>query len=204
MAFIRTIVNTKQNKDAPDYSTWLNNLDSSTISEFPEYAGMTPLDAVASLSNNIEFNQRSRGLVSVDKFASDESSTLVETWENYDSYIQAGLSGDANNRIGNISCSTSSNIVTGHEGIFDQRRKFLMVGSVVCRFNYDTNTATEIGTVSSIDSNTSITLTSNAKFDIDNRIAYCEQPSSQLLLSHLNKLYQTEHPFTTTITEANI
>lgn len=205
MAYKITMVNTKQTENHVDFSTWLDSQDSSILSGFPEYAGMSPSQVVSNFTNDLNSKQMTVGLVSEESTESEDGSTftLVQIWESYDDYVKFQ---SANIQLGNISCNTSSNTVTSHENVFFNRLNFLKPRSLIRKVNmdhWDTNTWTNIGTVSSIDSPSSLTLTLNAEINVVNEQAACFQVENDVL-TYIQTLYQTEYPCTTTVTEGNV
>jgi hypothetical protein len=205
MAYKITVVNTKQTENHVDFSTWLESQDSSILSGFPEYAGMSPSQVVSNFTNDLNSKQMTVGLVSEESTESEDglTFTLVQIWESYDDYVK---SQNGNAYLGNISCNTSSNTVTSHENVFFNRLDYLEPGSLIRKINmdnWDTDTWMNIGTVSSIDSTSSLTLTLNAEINVVNEQAVCFKVENDVL-TYLQTLYQTEYPFTTTVTEGNV
>lgn len=203
MAFIVTNVNTKSNINMPSFSDWLDTLDSNVISRYPEFAGNTPAQAVSYFVTD-EIEVSADGFISEENSSNDDQSvwTNVQTWEDQASYL-ASLDKNftGNGRMtGNIITSTDSSIVQGISTIFEYE---LDPGDNISVRNRSTNQMQIVGTVSSIQSNISLTLEANATLDVNDSIfaSNKQQPS---VLAYLNNMYQGLYPTTTVTTFANV
>lgn len=208
MAFVVTSVTTKNNPSAPDFDVWVSTiLDPNVV--YAEYPDLTGQSITMLVDNEVTtlIDNADQGFISQESSASNDNSvwTLVTTWESQADYLNAmarGLSGSApiGELTGNIISATDSATVTGINTVFTSN---LSVGNIVLVGNVDgNNNLNTIGTVSSIISDTSLTLESNAAYTVnDRRYSKYEKPT---VLAFVQNLYDTTYPVTVETTFANV
>lgn len=206
MAFVVTSVVTKTVAGAPDFDTWTNSmLDPDVVyAEYPNLRGMTMGDIVNNQVNTFIENAEN-GFISQESISSDDGSvwTLKTVWESqgdYEAAMTSGRVGIVDATPGNIVCATDSTTVTGINTFFTTN---LSVGDsiVIGNINGDNNLHT-IGTISSIESDTSLTLESNAAYNINNR--RYNKLEKVTALAFIQDLYNAAYPVTEETTYANV
>jgi hypothetical protein len=203
MAFVVTKVSTKGNVSDPDFSSWLSTLDPNVLSGFPDVAGQTPQEVVDSYMENV-VNVVSGGFVSEEVTVSDDQSvtTLVTTWESqsqFELHANRGY-GFEDPTPGNISTTTDSNIVTGYGTFFTSN---LQIGANIIAQEFVGDIVALVGTVQSIESDTSLTLTENASINANVHLGYGLY-SEETPLAFLCNLYASLYLTTVETTYANV
>ena len=205
MAYQVTHINTPQTDNPPAFDDWVETLDSSVMSNYPDYSD--PSSVLSSFVPSIVYDA-AQGFISETVTTDDNGvTTLVQLWESqadYDASInRANYSDDRGSGylpIGNINCQTDSVTVTG---IDTQFLTDLKSGDIIQTGDASNdNLSTNIGTIASISSDTELTLTSNAAFNaVDQKFAieWIVSP-----LAYLQDLYNQTYPVTTTATFANV
>lgn len=209
MAFVVTYKNTKQVSDAPDFDAWVSTiLDPDVVyAEYPDLSGVSMPDIVSDQVSELIDNV-SQGFVSQESTVSDDDTvwTLVTTWESQADYNLSHNKGqyvdyDNDDTPGNITTSNVSTTVVGINTYFTSNLKVGQeIGVPVFAANVDTAI---VGTVSSIESDTSLTLTANANLSVEDR-AYFKSFSKKTALAFIQDLYNATYPVTTETTFANI
>lgn len=202
MAFVVTLVTTKSNSDHPNFATWSRSLDANVVYErFPELTGISVPNIIEQGVN--ELINPSAGFITEEVSDNEDGSvrTTVTTWESQQDYLDAMEKANASKSYaGNITCNTSSTIVTGNGTTFTVN---CSVGSTIQSYNITSDSKEELGVISSIESDTSLTLESNAAFNVsDLRAGLSYDPVKPL--AFLQLLYQKTYPVTTEITFANV
>lgn len=209
MAFVVTAVTTKGNISDPDFDVWSSSvLDPNIVySEFPTLLGVPIPDLINDSIDNV-VNNVAQGFISEESTVSDDGSiwTLITTWSSQEDYFKsldrANFSkGETRSDvdIGRITCSTTSKTVTGTDTPFNE---VLQPGNKIIKTALNVDDNIEIGTVASIESNTSLTLESNSIIDAtDVKWGY---DSIQSPLSFIQNLYNTSYSKTTETTFGNI
>lgn len=171
MPYVATTVTTKHNPLDPDFEEWVNNiLDPNVVwAEYPETAGNS-IAQIVSRGLQDEANDVVEGFVSREFTNNDENSvwTMVATYESEDAFRKLSEDDGDGYRNSNITCNTSSPIVTGNGTKFT---KWCQIGTELTRglVPDDKSTVVSIGTIASIESDTSLTLTSNANINLQNK-----------------------------------
>ena len=205
MAYQVTHINTPQADNPPAFDDWVETLDSSVMSNYPDYSD--PSSVLSSFVPSIVYDA-AQGFISETVTTDDNGvTTLVQLWESqadYDASInRANYSDDRGSGylpIGNINCQTDSVTVTG---IDTQFLTDLKSGDIIQTGDASNdNLSANIGTIASISSDTELTLTSNAVFNVDNQRFGIEWIVSPL--AYLRDLYNQTYPVTTTATFANV
>ena len=210
MAFVVTQKNTKQVSDAPNFDAWVSTiLDPDVVyAEYPDLSGVSMPDIVSDQVTELIDNV-GQGFVSQESTNSDDDTvwTLVTTWESQADYNFSHNKGqyvdyDNDDTPGNITTSNVSATVIGINTYFTSNLK---VGQEIrCPVFTTPNVDTVlIGTVSSIESDTSLTLTANANFSVEDR-AYFKTFGKKTALAFIQDLYNATYPVTTETTFANI
>ena len=203
MPFQVTTITTKNSPDDPDFLLWLSTQSSSILDPWPQYAGQDPVTVIQNFTDETVYNPVV-GFVSTDVSVNEDTgvTTEVQIWESQDAYMKSftnEMEGTTNYQInGNISCNTDSNIVTGTNTKFTDH----VANSIVLSALTVGGDSVEIGTISSIESNTSLTLNSNAAYNIDNKRFNIIQPPTVKLA--LYEIYFNQYPTQTEITFANV
>lgn len=210
MAFVVTQKNTKQVSDAPDFDAWVSTiLDPDVVyAEYPDLSGVNiqsiVSDQVSELIDNV-----SQGFVSQESTVSDDDTvwTLVTTWESQADYNFSHGKGqyvdyDNDDTPGNITTSNVSATVVGINTYFTSNLKVGQEISVPAFITPNVDSAV-MGTVASIESDTSLTLTANANFTVEDR-AYFKSFSKKTALAFIQDLYNATYPVTTETTFANV
>lgn len=203
MAYQVTITNTPQTDNPPGFAEWVTTLDSSVLSDYPEYNGMTPEAVVVSFVTDTVYNP-AKGYISenvtVDDNGVETSVTLWESQEDYESAMRVANFSRDNTTTGNISCQTDSATVTGTNTQFTQE---ISVGDTLISADRNDNEVIKtIGTVQSVTNDTELVLTSNAVYEVVNlRFAATPKVSA---LGYLQNLYDDTYPTITEITYANV
>lgn len=157
----------------PSIGDWIATQPDSVLDAYPEYAGMTPTEAFYADVAKF-FGDPSEGYISEELSTTDTHSYLVTLWEDQASYNAHNLKkqykypAQLGDSTGTISCSTSGTSVTGTGTLFTTEYK---VNDTI-RANVD-GSRTTIGTVASIESDTSMTLTTNAISNLTNQAFGC-------------------------------
>ena len=206
MAFVVTSVTTKINPSAPDFDVWTSSvLDPNVV--YAEYPDLTGQSIPTLISNQVSqlIDNAEQGFISQESSASDDNSvwTLVTTWESQTEYLNAmdrGVYGPESISApqGNIISASDSTTVTGINTAFTSN---LSVGDIIFIINID-GTVSNIGTVSSIEADTSLTLESNAGYTINNK--RYDKYQKQTVLAFIQNLYNQAYPVTEEITYANV
>ena len=205
MPYQVTYINTPQTENPPGFTEWLATLDSSVMVDYPEYS-----DAVSVVNSFVPetVNDPSKGFISETVTTDDNGvTTLVSLWESQEdweaSVTRATYEQTPRNPTGNISCQTDSVTVTGLGTAFTTE---LQSGDILrtADLSQDASGAVKknIGTISSISSDTELTLASNAEFVVNN--LKFGIVIKQTALNYLQDLYNQTYPTTTEVTYANV
>jgi len=205
MPYQVTYINTPQTENPPGFTEWLATLEPSVMADYPEYS-----DAVSVVNSFVPETvyDPSKGFIS-ETVATDDNgvTTLVVLWESQEDYeasrIRASFEQTPDTTTGNISCQTDSVTVTGLGTAFTTE---LESGDILFTsdLSQDASGAVikNIGTISSISSDTELTLASNAEFVV-NKLRF-GIVVKQTALNYLQDLYNQTYPTTTEITYANV
>lgn len=184
--------------DPVPFATWLQDvLDPNVVyNKFPECSGSS-ISTIVEEAMNVEFNVL-EGFLSQNDYTVDEKAILITDWESENDYINSRKVNDISidSTPGNITCNTSSVTIVGNNTYFSSN---LSVNEYVSTFDPSSNTVIDIGQIASIESDTSLTLKSNALLNATN------YPYSKLTkLAFIQQLYYDAYPSTTETTYANV
>lgn len=205
MPYQVTYINTPQTENPPGFTEWLATLDSSVMVDYPEYS-----DAVSVVNSFVPETvlDPSKGFISETVTTDDNGvTTLVALWESQEDW-EASVNRATWKRTpilptGNINCQTDSVTVTGLGTAFTTE---LQSGDILytADLSQDASGAVKknIGTISSISSDTELTLASNAEFVVNN--LKFGIVIKQTALNYLQDLYNQTYPTTTEVTYANV
>ena len=218
MPYQITSVMTKNSADDPNFDEWLASLDSGFLdSEYPEWSGNTPSEVVSAITGNF-INDPAAGFISEESSVNDDNTvwTWTSLWESQDAWFESQDKGEfditidrSKRPIGNITASTTSDVITGAGTSF--LTDVSVTDTLFERGGLGDNPADPtaitdpwevLGVVKSVESNTSLTLTTNSAHNIESSWYYVEPRKSAL--AYLQNLYDETYPKTVTITEANI
>ena len=210
MAFVVTSVMTKPITDIPDFDVWVSTiLDPNVVyAEYPDLVG-TSLPSLITQEVSELIDNADQGFVSQESTSSADGAvwTLVTTWNSQADYNFSMNKGqyvdyDNDDTPGNITTSNTSTTVIGINTYFTSNLKVGQeIGVPVFHIpNIDT---VLVGTVSSIESDTSLTLITNATISVEDR-AYFKSFGKKTPLAFIQDLYNATYPMTTEITYANV
>ena len=209
MAFVVTSVITKNSGSVPDFDEWTRtSLDLSLVyQEYPDLNGMS-IDSIIDVEITNKIANVSLGFVSesTEVSANGLQFTTTTTWETQEQQ-QAALNNatfqsyDPIILTGNISAVTGSTTVTGTGTDFIND---VQVGNeILANSLKKEGTFLPLGTVTSIESETSLTLESNSEWTVNDRF-YTTKLSKLTPLAFIQDLYATTYPVTEEITFANV
>lgn len=207
MPYQVTYINTPQTENPPGFAEWLATLEPSVMADYPEYS-----DAVSVVNSFVPETvlDPSKGFISETVTTDDNGvTTLVALWESQEdweaSVTRATFEQTPRTPTGNISCQTDSVTVTGLGTAFTTE---LESGDILftADISQDPSGAVlyykNIGTISSVISDTELTLASNAGFVVNNlKFGIFVKPTA---LNYLQDLYNQTYPTTTEVTYANV
>lgn len=205
MPYQVTYINTPQTENPPGFTEWLATLEPSVMADYPEYS-----DAVSVVNSFVPETvlDPSKGFISETVTTDDNGvTTLVTFWESQEdweaSVTRATFERTPSDTTGNISCQTDSVTITGLGTAFTTE---LQSGDILytADLSQDASGAVKknIGTISSISSDTELTLASNAEFVVNN--LKFGIVIKQTALNYLQDLYNQTYPTTTEVTYANV
>ena len=199
MAYQVTRVNTRP-ADKMDFDAWLAQQDPAVLlADFPD-AGDNFTEILSADANDLP-KISVNGFVSETVTVSDDglTTTQVEVWESQEQFENL-LRINEPRLLGNANCNTSSPVVTGIDT--EWTANALLIGDVLHYWNVDASAAAKLGKISSVDSNTQITLEANATTTlVDKKIyAFLEMDAG----SHIWAEYHAYLGSTTSVSYANI
>lgn len=212
MAFVVTSVSTKTIPDAPDFDVWVDNiLDPNIVySKFPDLEGQN-ITSIINHDVSTYVDNADQGFVSQESYSNDDNTiwTLITTWENQDTFLtsmsKAHFSFRAQQPIsGTATAVNTSPIFTGNGTLFTTE---LSIGSNVGTVSGITGHWRPAGTVASIESDTSLTLTSNSLINTYDRPVFLntlDKDDEITVLAFIQNLYNETYPVTVEITYANV
>lgn len=190
--------------NVPSMEEFISTLDGSILNDYPQYDGMS-LQQAYNTDATAHMADASHGFISETLESNDDqtTNTLVHLWESQQDYEDYNLFrqyGDiANLKVGTgtVSSTTGSAVVTGAGTAFTTEFKenyTVVVDS--------SGTKVELGTVSSVDSDTQMTLKSTSAVSVTD-VVFGVRP--QMTLSgYISKLLSEQHPYDTNLTFANV
>lgn len=204
MAFVVTFKNTFS-EVPPIFSTWCSDiLDPNIVyNKFPEFTGQS-ISSIVESQENTNVKVPSQGFIGEENYVSDDNLvyTLIRTWESQQDFLNSQIQQMTEWLPGTISTSNNSVTVTGTNTYFLSNCKVGQTLSI--KNDADLKTNPGIGKISSIESDTSLTLESATIYAINDRQFNIRYEKYSAVVPFIAQLYNEAYPCTTEITYANV
>lgn len=193
------------NVDVPAFVDWVSTvLDANIVyAQYPELNGQSISSIILEQIDTFT-GDGADGLISINQTKTDSSIVLVTTYESQDVYEtnrKKAFGYMPTKQPGNLNCSTDNVVVTGLSTYFTSN---LEVGEEILSFDISTNAIGSIGRIASIESDTSLTLETNAAFNVSDKGYNSGNITGEPVLVWLQNLYEETYNLARETTFANM